>query len=211
MPPCSSSAAGAKGIGCDSSYLTLPILAMLAAGIGNMPRIQLKLGWNAPAILWVAIVGESGTAKTPAFKLVLRLIRERQRKTLECYDEAMKKYEVELARYANALPEWWRERKTSCDPHPGKETRKIPLFPELREHLEASFDPQAKYVVDERMRASAQGKDGWRGCNLRTQFERIIKKAGLTAWPRLFHNLRSSRQTELAEVFPSRRLRLVGE
>ncbi len=51
--------------------------------------------------------------------------------------------------------------------------------------------------------ASAQGKAGWRNCNLRTTFEKIVKRAGLTPWPRLFHNLRSSRQTELAERFPS--------
>jgi integrase len=90
--------------------------------------------------------------------------------------------------------------------HPGKGTRAIPLFPELRLVLAEAFDlaPEgAVYVVDERMRASAQGKAGWRNCNLRTQFERIIKRAGVTPWPRLFHNLRSSRQTELAEQFPS--------
>ena len=50
------------------------------------------------------------------------------------------------------------------------------------------------------------GKSGWRNCNLRTQFERIVKNSGLKKWPRLFHNLRSSRQTELAEVFPSHML-----
>ena len=32
---------------------------------------------------------------------------------------------------------------------------------------------------------------------------RVIHRAGLTPWPRLFHNLRSTRQTELAEKFPS--------
>jgi len=90
--------------------------------------------------------------------------------------------------------------------HPGKGTRTIPLFPELRPILAEAFDlaPEgAMYVVDERMRARAQGNAGWRNCNLRTQFERIIKRAGVTPWPRLFHNLRSSRQTELAEKFPS--------
>ena len=61
----------------------------------------------------------------------------------------------------------------------------------------------AVYVVDERMRASSQGKAGWRNCNLRTTFTKIVTRAGLTAWPRLFHNLRSSRQTELDEKFPS--------
>jgi hypothetical protein len=38
--------------------------------------------------------------------------------------------------------------------------------------------------------------------NLRTQFLRVIKRAGLTPWPRLFHNLRASRQTELTDRFP---------
>jgi hypothetical protein len=32
---------------------------------------------------------------------------------------------------------------------------------------------------------------------------KIIRHAGLTPWPKLFQNLRSSRQTEFAESFPS--------
>ena len=32
--------------------------------------------------------------------------------------------------------------------------------------------------------------------------ERIIKRAGVKPWPKLFHNLRASRQTELAERYP---------
>ncbi len=38
---------------------------------------------------------------------------------------------------------------------------------------------------------------------MRTRFQKIVKCAGLTPWPRLWHNLRSSRQTELTEQFPS--------
>ena len=38
--------------------------------------------------------------------------------------------------------------------------------------------------------------------NLRTQFERIIRRARVRPWERLFHNLRASRQTELADLFP---------
>ncbi len=41
-----------------------------------------------------------------------------------------------------------------------------------------------------------------RNANLRTQFLRIIKRAGPSAWPKLFHNLRASRQTELTARFP---------
>ncbi len=38
--------------------------------------------------------------------------------------------------------------------------------------------------------------------NLRTQFERIIRRAAVKQWPRLFHNMRASRQTELNNEFP---------
>ncbi len=38
--------------------------------------------------------------------------------------------------------------------------------------------------------------------NLRTQLTKIIKRAGLEPWPKLFHNLRSTRETELAETYP---------
>jgi len=91
-------AGGAKAIGCDPSYLALPLLAALAAAIGNTRRLELKRGWSAPPILWAAIVGESGTAKTPAFKLVMRPARDRQRKALDRHADEMKQYEADLAR-----------------------------------------------------------------------------------------------------------------
>jgi len=89
--------------------------------------------------------------------------------------------------------------------HPGKDIRVIPLFPELRPILQEAFDAApdgAVYVVNEKYRKAAMGPGGWRGCNLRTTMERIIRRAGLAPWPRLFHNLRASRETELSERFP---------
>lgn len=32
--------------------------------------------------------------------------------------------------------------------------------------------------------------------------QKIVKRAGLKPWPKLFHNLRASRQTELTDSFP---------
>lgn len=37
---------------------------------------------------------------------------------------------------------------------------------------------------------------------MRTQFERLSKRVGLQPWPRLFYNLRSSRETELPAEDP---------
>ena len=65
----------AKAIGCDPSYVALPLLSGLASAIGNTHRIALKRRWTEPAIVWTAIVGESGTQKTPAFGLAMMAIR----------------------------------------------------------------------------------------------------------------------------------------
>ena len=89
--------------------------------------------------------------------------------------------------------------------HPDGGTRVIPLFPELRPELEKAFElaPEgAVYVVDEKFRKAANGENGWLNANLRTTFQKIIKRAGLIPWPRPFQNLRASRETELVERFP---------
>jgi hypothetical protein len=112
--------------------------------------------------------------------------------------------EVLSLRWQDVL--WDAERIVVTSPktehHAGKASRTIPLFPELREILDEAFDlapDGAVYVVDEKFRKSAMGPAGWMNANLRTTFEKIVKRAGLTQWPRLFHNLRASRETELVE------------
>jgi integrase len=96
--------------------------------------------------------------------------------------------------------DWERNRVTIFAPKlehlPSGGIRQIPLFPELRTVLEEAFDaaPEGATHVVQRYRDGTQ--------NLRTQFLRIIRKASVERWGRLFHNLRSSRETELAQDFP---------
>ncbi len=73
--------------------------------------------------------------------------------------------------------------------------RIIPLFPELRDRLLAAFaeaEPGAIHVVS-RHRLGAM--------NLRRRLTQIIEKAKVAMWPRLFHNLRASRETELMREY----------
>ncbi len=64
-------------------------------------------------------------------------------------------------------------------------------------HLKTLFEQEAAsgevYVIT-RYRDCTQ--------NLRTQFERIIRNAGLVPWEKLWQNLRSTRSTELGDQFP---------
>jgi len=90
--------------------------------------------------------------------------------------------------------------------HPGRGIRSVPLFPELRDILNqawANAPDGAVYVVDKpAYREAANGPDGWRNANLRTQFHKTLKRAGVQPWARLFHSLRASRQTELERDYP---------
>lgn len=87
-----------------------------------------------------------------------------------------------------------RSPKKESDESAGE--RVIPLFPELRPHLEEAWDlaeEGATHVITRYRDNSA---------NLRTTLCKIIRRAGLTPWQRPWQNLRLTRQTELAASFP---------
>ncbi len=93
--------------------------------------------------------------------------------------------------------------------HAGKAYRTVPLFPELRPILDEAFeltDEGAVYVVGgptgDGFRAAANRPGGWMNANMRTTFLKIVRRAGLQPWPRLFHNLRASCETDLMKNHP---------
>lgn len=112
---------------------------------------------------------------------------------LRCPSEhlALRWQDVDWA--AGRLTVW----SSKTEGHDGGAFRIVPLFPELRAILLDAFEraePGAEFVV-------ARYREP--NCNLRTQLLRILSRAGVTPWPKLFHNLRSTRQTELTEEFPA--------
>jgi integrase len=89
-----------------------------------------------------------------------------------------------------------RVRSPKTEGH-GKAERVVPLFPELRVALMDSFDlatDGAEFVISMYRDTTS---------NLRTQLMRIIDRAGLEPWPRLFNAMRASRATELAAGYPA--------
>ncbi len=99
-----------------------------------------------------------------------------------------------------------RIKAAKTEHHPRHAERVIPLFPELRpyvlEALEAMPQGETHLVWRYKHLAVDYKERGFHTANLRTQFRKIIRRAGLEPWPKVWQNLRSSRQTELAEHFP---------
>ncbi len=101
----------AKAIGCDASYVAVPALVVAAGAIGNSYRVVLKGGWSEPAILWAAIVGESGTLKSPAFKLALKPLKRAQQAAIQQHTEEANEYEQTLVRYEADKAKWKKNGK----------------------------------------------------------------------------------------------------
>ena len=80
--------------------------------------------------------------------------------------------------------------------HPGQESRLVPLFPELVPHLQEAFE-QAEVGTEHVITRYRQSNS-----HLGMELRRILRRAGLTPWPKLFQNLRATRETELADHFP---------
>lgn len=105
-------AAAADAIGCDPSFIALPLLACLARAIGNKRVIRLKRTWSEPSIIWGAIVGKSGTHKTPALQAATSYLQRKQSDAIAQYDDALAKYEEERAVYEREYAAWKRSRKS---------------------------------------------------------------------------------------------------
>ena len=101
---------GAAAIGCDPSLIALPLLTAAGAAIGNTRRLQIKHTWLVPPILWSAIVGESGTQKTPAFRLVMQAVKDRQEQSLEHYAATMETYAADRMHYEKQLAQWKKDK-----------------------------------------------------------------------------------------------------
>ena len=91
----------------------------------------------------------------------------------------------------------------------GETHRSCSLFANLRPYLMEArqlSNSEAMYVVSgplgDRIREKMDGPNGSNDANTRTEFLKIIKRAGLNPWPRLFHTLRASCETDLLAHLP---------
>jgi len=75
--------------------------------------------------------------------------------------------------------------------HTGHEQRIIPLFPELEPLLSEAWD-----MAPDRTRNVVRYHT-----NPGVTLKKLILQAGIQPWPKIFHNMRSTRQTELAEAY----------
>jgi hypothetical protein len=114
----------AAAVDCDPAAAAVPMLPVLAAAIGTTRQVELKPGYEEPAILWSAIVASSGSAKSAPFKLVTTPTRDRDDELRQENGDRRRDHETEIELYETALNAW-RKGRTS-----GRSEEPPPLRPE---------------------------------------------------------------------------------
>lgn len=80
-------------------YMGCSLLWLISVCIGNSIEIEVKIGWNENATLWMSLVGKAGIGKTPSINnIIFPLIKVNSREIKKFYKE-FEKYE-----FYNSLP-----------------------------------------------------------------------------------------------------------
>lgn len=81
-----------RAMGCDPAMVALPALAACAGAIGAVRTIELKDGWQEPAILWAVVVASSGTLKSPSLEAAVKPIFRAQADAIEQHKKAVEEH-----------------------------------------------------------------------------------------------------------------------
>ena len=81
--------------GTPIDFAAVFALGCMSGAIGASCRLEVKSGWQEYAVLWLAIVAEAGSAKTPVQSLVMKPLREIQGELSMRFQQAVKNYDAE--------------------------------------------------------------------------------------------------------------------
>jgi integrase len=193
------------------------------AGAGYSENTRRK--WSAVAKLFFGDAVKRRLIDTsPAAGLKSRLIEVTARQRYLSVDDACKLMDVANAEWAALIvlarfcatrtpsetcqlrwsdldAAWnWLTVRSPKTAHEGKDARRVPVSPIVRERLQLLWDSLPHGAPDlmfPRLAGSNQN------ANLRTQFHRLCRRAGLAELPKPWNNLRSSCVTDWADVLPS--------
>ncbi len=105
--------AEAESLNVDVSYILLPMLSSLGSAIGNSRSIRLKPGFTQPPVIWTAIVGRSGSRKSPALEAACFAVTEHEQELMQENKQAQETFDENLT-------DWECKKKTKRGAKPEK-------------------------------------------------------------------------------------------
>lgn len=105
----------AHSIDCDESMVALPLLAAISAAIGNTCRLALKRDYSEPAVIWSAIVGDSGSRKSAAIDAATKHLKKREAELQKRYRDELVNYNTEKERARHRVSKRSRDVSATRD------------------------------------------------------------------------------------------------
>lgn len=97
---------GSRNIQCPEDFIAAPLLAFIGVAIGTSREIEVKPGWREGPRVYLAIVADPGSAKSPALELACGPVHARQRVLQKQYDCDYGAYQVDLGQFEADIRRW---------------------------------------------------------------------------------------------------------
>ena len=115
--------AGSSAQTCPPDFIAVPMIAVLGAAIGTSCVVEIKPHWRERPCLYVAVVGEPGSIKSPALSLAVKPIYSIQHEYSQEHDEATQKYDLDMEEYEEAIKSYKQF---------GRERPRKPIRPKMK-------------------------------------------------------------------------------
>ena len=102
-------ARAAHGAGVTHGHVAVPLLATVASLIGTARRIRPSRSWSEPFTLWTAIVGFSGSGKTPGISVTKRALSLIESTRKDQIAELQRRHDTK-SQTAKAAAKAWKEK-----------------------------------------------------------------------------------------------------
>jgi hypothetical protein len=103
----------AEGAGAPIDYVIGSLLAVSTTLIGNARRISPWEGWVEPSILWIGLVGDPSSGKSPAIDPALNLVRVIENEMYPGFEQKYKEWLKKKEEASIAEENWKAEVKAS--------------------------------------------------------------------------------------------------
>ena len=120
----------ARGAGATEGHVAVPLLAIASSLIGTARRVRASSSWSEPCTMWTAVVGFSGTAKTPGIDVTKRALGQIEKHRKHKIADLQRQHESKVE-FAKAENKKWREAVAQAieggsEPPPMPPTAQVP-------------------------------------------------------------------------------------
>ena len=97
------------GAGVTFAHVAVPLLSIASGTVGTARRIQASRGWIEPLSVWCALVGFSGTGKTPGIGVTKRALTEIERNRKDKLSALEREHETRAEAAKAAHKKWLKD------------------------------------------------------------------------------------------------------